>query len=86
MTSTKDVTIIRVRRNDGTVDEVEKGGTLSDHMIAKIKAATLAAGRGEVIDVIFRAVPCEITITDADRATMRSEAVERVMTLDGSTC
>lgn len=85
MTTTKTVTILTVRRPGGTEEEIVKDGTLPEHLIAKMTDATRKAGKGEIINVVFSKIACEIKINDADRATMASEAVERAMTLNGRT-
>lgn len=44
------VTVIRVRRVDGTIENVERSGHITDAATRrKFEAATRAAGRGEII-------------------------------------
>lgn len=51
-----DHTVMSVRRPNGDIEQVRKDGGMSDAAFAKIKAATKAAGRGDLLSytVIMR--------------------------------
>lgn len=52
-------TLITIVRPNGVTEVVKRGGGLTDAEFAKAKAATAAAGRGELVsfEVVMRDVP-----------------------------
>lgn len=76
--------VLTVRRPDGTTETVDASAKfphgLTDSIFAQVQAATRKAGRGEVLSYENKTIEVDggIQITDADLATMHSDAVERM--------
>ena len=73
---------ITINRPDGTVDVVKNPGgyrEMNAALFAKIKAATKAAGRGDVVKFENLKKPSTYVVTEADAATDHTAHINRVM-------
>ena len=79
---TSDGCEISVTRPDGTVEVVCNPAGIREMnkiLFAKIKAATKAAGRGDVTSFVNKTKPAIYTYTAADAAEDSSEQIEKIM-------
>lgn len=73
---------ISVTRPDGTVDVVSNPAgirEMNETLFAKIKAATKAAGRGDVTSFVNKTKPAVYTVTAGDSATDSSTQIAKIM-------
>ena len=73
---------ISITRPDGTVDVVVNPAGIREMnkiLFAKIKAATKAAGRGDVTSFINKKKPAVYTVTAEDAAVDSSAQIEKIM-------
>lgn len=70
---------LTIRRPDGTVETVRRPEKMGASLFAKIKAATKAAGRGDVLSYVNITKTASYTVTAADEMDARSERQARMM-------
>lgn len=73
---------ISITRPDGTVDVVSNPAGIREMnkiLFAKIKAATKAAGRGDVTSFVNKTKPATYTVSASDAAVDSTAQVERIM-------
>lgn len=74
-------TELTIRRPDGSVEVVrnDKLGKINDVVFAKVRAATKAAGRGDVLSYRNLTKDAAYTVTQADVDTDTAARIERTM-------
>jgi hypothetical protein len=73
---------ITINRPDGAVDVVKNPAGIHEMnpvLFARIRKATKAAGRGDVVKFENFKKPATYTVTDADAATDSSAQIERIL-------